>query len=78
MNFNQALNEKVKEGHKRLAKVTGGNSTPSKIDNYLSKLDKEGKVKGIEKQIKKKGLKGKRAEAYKWGTLHKIMKGHFN
>jgi hypothetical protein len=78
MKFKQALNEKVKDGHKRLASATGGSATPLKIDNYLTKIDKEGKVKKIEKQIKKKGLKGKSADAYKWSVLHKMMKGHFD
>jgi hypothetical protein len=77
MNFKDALNEKIKAGHKRLASATGGNSTPSKIKNYLTKLDKKGKIKNIEKKIKEKGLTGKEAKAYKWAVLHKMMKGHF-
>ena len=77
MKFNRVL-EEVKPGHKALATSVGGSATPKKVDNYLSKLDKEGVSDKIDKEIRKKGLTGKRADAYKWGTMRKIMKGHFN
>lgn len=69
------MEEEVKAGYKRLAKADGG--TPTKVKNYLHKLDKEGDTDEIEKSAKKKGLSGKDAEAYKWAVLHKRMKGHF-
>lgn len=72
------ITEKVKDGHKRLASAAGGSATPKKVDNYMDKLEKEGDVDDIKKQIKKKGLTGKAAERYKWAVLHKRMKGHFN
>jgi hypothetical protein len=75
--FIEALEEKVKDGHKRLASAAGGSATPKKVDNYLDKLDKEGDVDDLEKQAKKKGLSGKKAKAYKWAVLHRRMKGHF-
>ena len=77
MKFNDIL-EKVQSGHRRLASAAGGSATPVKVDNYLDKLDKDGSMGDIEKQIKKKGLSGERAAAYKWAVLHKRMKGHFN
>jgi len=74
----KSIAEKVQSGHKRLATATGGSATGKKVDNYLSKLDKDGSIDDIEKQIKKKGLTGERAAAYKWSILHKRMRGHFN
>ncbi len=76
MTFDDALNEKL--GHERLASAAGGDATEKKVDTYLTKLDRQGFTNQLEKQAKKKGLKGKRAEAYKWAVLHKRMKGHFN
>ena len=81
MKFEQVLLEKVKRaklGHKRLAKAAGGDATPGKVDKYLDKVDKQGTTDKLEKQARKKGLKGKNADAYKWAVLHKMMKGHFN
>lgn len=77
MKWLEALNEKVKDGHRRLSKAAGGSATPTKVDNYLDKLDKEGDTAEIMKSAKKKGLTGEKAEAYKWSVLHKRMKGHF-
>lgn len=78
MEFDLALKESVKAGYKRLATATKGSSSPAKVKNYLNKLDKEGEKKKIEKEIKKKGLTGKHAEAYEWAIKHKMLKGHFN
>lgn len=78
MTFQQVLNEKIKPGYERLASAAGGKATGEKVKTYLQKLDKEGVSDDLEKQAKKKGLKGKRAEAYKWSVLHKRIGGHFN
>ncbi len=77
MKFIEILNELVKPGHKRLASSAGGNATGKKVDDYLSKLDNSGETAKIKKAAKKKGLRGRAAEAYKWAVLHKRMKGHF-
>ena len=79
MKFEQALNEKVKEGVKRFSKSVKG-STPSKMDDYLDSLDKRGITKDIEKGAKKAGLKkgSKRWNAYVYGTKRKIAQGHFD
>jgi hypothetical protein len=76
MLFDKVLNEA--EGHKCLAIAAGGNATGGKVKTYLHKLDGEGVTSKLKKSAKKKGLTGKKAEAYKWAVLHKMMKGHFN
>lgn len=70
--------EKVKDGHKRLASAAGGEASGSKVKNYMEKLEKEGKIKEIEAQAKKKGLSGDKLEKYKWAVVHKMLKGHFD
>lgn len=77
MTFDQALNE-TKKGYKSLATAAGGSATPAKVNKYLDKIDDSGKTNELEKAAKKKGLKGKKADAYKWAVIHKMMKGHFN
>ena len=77
MKFDQIL-EKVKDGHKRLASAVGSDASGTKVKNYMDKLEKEGKIKEIVAQGKKKGLSGEKLEKYKWGVIHKMLKGHFD
>lgn len=60
-----------KPGHKALAK--GLNATSNQVKKYLKKLDSSGEMS----KLKKKSSKAIDPDAYKWGTIRKILKRKF-
>ena len=72
MKFNKALKENMLNMGTKSPKPIKNKIEPSMISNITNKISKLSKLRNIEKFIKKKGLTGKQAEAYRMGSLEKI------
>lgn len=62
-----------KPGIVRLAHSIG--AEPAAVKKEMDKLEKNGTIKRLEAEAKKKG---QNVEDYKWGTVRTILKRHFN
>ena len=70
MNFNEALSESI--NYKEDEELDTESVKSNKIKEYFNKIKDKNKLKEIDKTIKRKGLSGKNAVAYKLAILHKL------
>ena len=73
----QYLSEATKAGYKRfatrLSNDLGKEVSPEQVKKYIKKLDR----RKVMKEIKKRSEEASNKDAYKYGTIYKIMLNHF-
>lgn len=73
----QYLSEATKAGYKRfatrLSSDLGRQVSPKQVEKYIKKLDR----RKVMSAIKRRASEASNSDAYKYGTIYKIMLNHF-